>query len=171
MVLTLNPKRLFHEAGSRLFCCRHLSTGGNMPLINFGSILNFAEQLETQDGDFYTAAAANRFCAGFRELFDQFAKDAAKNVKNIQRTRRENVTEMILEQIRDFTRDAFIESSQGADTMDAAQVLETALRLEERAQRYYREAAQKLKALSEVARTLEMVGKKHRAHFLKLQEL
>ncbi len=142
-----------------------------MPLINFGSILNFAEQLETQDRDFYTAAAANEACAAFRDLFEQFAKDAAKNIQNIQRTRRENVTEMILEQIQGFSRDAFVESSAGAATMDAGQALETARRLEERAQRYYQEAAQKLKALSEVARALKLVGKKHRAHLEKLQEL
>jgi len=142
-----------------------------MPLINFGSILSFAEQIETQDRDFYTAAAANGACADFREMFEQFARDAAKNIKNIQRTRRENVTEMILEQIRDFTRDAFVESSEGANTMDAAQALATARRLEERAERYYRAAADKLKALSEVARTLKLVGKKHRAHLAKLQEL
>ena len=142
-----------------------------MPLINFGSILGFAEQLETQDRDFYTAAAANGACADFHDLFDQFARDAVKNIKNIQRTRRENVTEMILEQIRDFTRDAFIESSEGAGTMAAAQVLETARRLEERSERYYSEAARKLKALSEVARALKMVGKKHRAHLAKLQEM
>lgn len=142
-----------------------------MPLINFGSILNFAEQLETQDRDFYAAAAAKGACADFRDLFEQFAADAAKNIKNIQRTRRENVTEMILEQIRDFTRDAFVEPSEGADAMDAAQVLATARRLEERAERYYRAAADKLKALSEVARTLKLVGKKHHVHLAKLQEL
>jgi len=142
-----------------------------MPLINFGSILNFAEQIETQDRDFYTAAAANDACVHLRDLFEQFAADAAKNIKNVQRTRRENVTEMILEQIRGFTRDGFIESSQGAATMDASQALETARRLEERAQRYYAEAAEKLKALSEVARALKLVGKKHRAHLAKLQEL
>ncbi len=142
-----------------------------MPLINFGSILNFAEQIETEDRNFYTAAAANDACADYHDLFGQFAKDAAKNIQNIQRTRRENVTEMILEQIRGFTRDSFIVSSEGADRMDAAQALETARSLEERALRYYTEAAEKLKALSEVARTLKLVGKKHRAHLEKLKEL
>ena len=142
-----------------------------MPLINFGSILNFAEQIETQDRDFYAAAAGNDACAELRDLFEQFAKDAGKNIKNIQRTRRENVTEMILEQIRGFTREGFLESSEGADRMDAAQALETARRLEERALRYYTEAAEKLKSLSEVARALKLVGKKHRAHLEKLRDL
>jgi hypothetical protein len=34
-----------------------------MPLINFGSILNFAEQIETQDQEFYTGLAENKACA------------------------------------------------------------------------------------------------------------
>ena len=74
-----------------------------MPLINFGSIMSFAEELEKQDEAFYTAAAANPAFAEHKDLFEQFLKDARKNIKNVQRVRRENVTEMILEKINDFT--------------------------------------------------------------------
>ena len=141
-----------------------------MPLENFGSILNFAEELELQDEEFYTAAAGNPACADHKALFEQFAADAGKNVKNIQRTRRENVTEMILEPIKDFVRAPFCEECEGAAMMSASEVLEAARTLEDRAERYYTEAAAKIKALPEVARALKTVGKKHTAHLRKLGE-
>ncbi len=142
-----------------------------MPLENFGSILNFAEELETQDQAFYQAAAENPSCAQHKEMFAQFAANAGKNIKAVQRTRRENVTEMILEPIRDFTRAPFCENCDRADTMDAAEALETARRLEQRAQRYYLEAAEKIKAQPEVARALKMIAKKRKTHLERLSGL
>ncbi len=142
-----------------------------MPLENFGSILNFAEELESQDEAFYTTAASNPACTEYKNLFEQFAADAKKNITTIQRTRRENVTEMILESIKDFTRAPFCEECESAATMEASEVLNSAKRLEERAERYYTAAAVKIKALPEVSRALKALGKKHTAHLRKLAEL
>ena len=83
-----------------------------MPLENFGSILNFAENLECQDQEFYEAVAANPACAAYKSVFEELAADVRKNIKTVQRTRRENVTEMILEPIKDFMRDRFCEACQ-----------------------------------------------------------
>ncbi len=94
-----------------------------MPLENFGSILNFAEELEIQDQLFYATVAANPACAEHKELFEQFAADAKKNITIAQRTRRENVTEMILEPIKDFVRAPFCEECAGADSMSAEDAL------------------------------------------------
>ena len=142
-----------------------------MPLENFGSILNFAEQIESEDQAFYEILVNNPACAEHKSVYEGLASDAQKNVKNIQRTRRENVTEMILEPIKDFVRAPFCEECQGADSLSAAEALETAKRLEERGLRYYTEAAEKIKAQPEVARALKMVGKKRKAHISKLAEL
>ena len=142
-----------------------------MPLENFGSILNFAEELESQDQTFYATVAANPACSEYKEMFDQFAADAKKNITHVQRTRRENVTEMILEPIRDFSRAPFCQACEGADTMAAADVLETARRLEERAERYYLQAAEKIKALPEVGRALKTLAKKRQAHLTRLADL
>ena len=58
-----------------------------------------------------------------------------------------------------------------ADKMDAAEALDAARRLEERAVRYYTEAAVKIKAQPEVARALKLIGKKHSAHLAQLGEI
>lgn len=142
-----------------------------MPLVNFGSILNFAEEIETQDMGFYQAAAGNPACETVKGVFEQFAKDCKKNIQNAQRTRRENVTEMILEGIEDFFRAPFVEKSEGGDTLDAGSVVETAKKLEDRAIRYYGEAADKMKAQPEVSRALKTMGKKRKAHLKKIEAL
>ena len=142
-----------------------------MPLENFGSILNFAEQLEKQDQEFFAAVADNPACADYKDLFAQFAADSGKNIKTAQRTRRENVTEMILEPIRDFTREPYCEECVHAGSMSAEDALATANRLVDRAERYYTEASVKIKALPEVARALKTISKKHKAHREKLASL
>jgi len=130
-----------------------------MPLQNFGSILNFAEELERLDQRFYEAALTNPACGACAQLFADLAAEAGKNVKTVQRIRRENVTEMILEPVQDFTRASFCEGCAEAAVLPAAEVLKAAQRLEARAERYYIEAAGKLQALSEVSRALRTLGK------------
>lgn len=142
-----------------------------MPLQNFGSILNFAEDLERQDQAFYAAAAENSGCAAYRALFSELGADAARNVATVQRIRRENVTEMILEPVQDFTRDSFCEACEEAASMSAAEALETATRLEARADRYYGEAGEKMKALPEVARALKGLGKNRKSHIARLMNV
>ena len=44
-----------------------------MPLVNFGSILNFAEEIESQDAQYYTHAADNPAGATHQELFRRLA--------------------------------------------------------------------------------------------------
>ena len=142
-----------------------------MPLINFGSIMSFAEEVEKQDEAFYAVASDNPAFVEHKELFEQFSKDARKNIKNVQRVRRENVTEMILEKINDFTRAPYCEEVDPAEAKDISAILESARCLENRALRYYTDAAVKMKALSEVARALKLIGKKHTAHLKKLDTL
>jgi rubrerythrin len=127
-----------------------------MPLENFGSILNFAEEIESQDQAFYEAAASNPACTAFRQLFSALAAESGKNV---------------LEPIRDFVRAPFCEACEGAGVLGAAEVLETARRLEARALRYYTEAAEKISALPEVARSLKAFGKIRKARQAKLAGL
>ena len=135
-----------------------------MPLINFGSILNFSIELETLDEQFYTAALNNPASAAQKSVFEQCLNDCKKNQKILQRTRRENVTEMILENISDFIRAPFVIETRNPDGMNGQEVLEMAGKLEERAENYYLQAAEKMKAQSEVARILKQVAKKRTAH-------
>ena len=134
-----------------------------MPLTTFGAVLSFAEEMESGDRDFYLALAENPDCAQHRELLLRLAGEAAQRVKTAQRIRRENVTEMILEPIRDFQREPFLAGFGDPGAMNAADAIEACRVLEDRAARYYREAADKIRALPEAARGLRQLGAKRSA--------
>ncbi len=140
-----------------------------MNLNNFGSILNFAKEIEAADDAFYSASSKNSSCKEYSATFEEFAQNLKKNIKVIERTLRENITEMILERIEDFSTESFSLEIGNVDSMEKA--LESAKNIERRAIRYYSEAALKLKALSEVARNLKMLAKKRESHLNKLNTL
>ena len=132
-----------------------------MPLTNFGAILNFAETLEQADAAFYTAAAAADPGAA-RETYRELAGEGEKNLSLVRRTRRENVTEMILEPIHDFTRDRYQIAVDTPTASALPAILASAIALEDRAIAYYGDAAEKIRALPEVSRALKTLAKKRR---------
>ena len=142
-----------------------------MPLTNFGAILNFAEKVEQEDMEFYRVASSTDAGAPYRLLLDMFARDGKKLISLIKRTRRENVTEMILEPIKDFTRQAFMIAPDELPVADPQEVVKAAVKIEDRNLRYYTEAARKIKALPEVATALKQLSKKQKSLLGKLEEL
>ena len=142
-----------------------------MPLKNFGSILNFAAELEAADANFYNIAANNPAGANYKTLLEDLAKEKKKNEQLMLRTCRESVCEMILEPIVDFTRDPFISDRPAADKMTWDLLLSKALQLETKAYNFYTEAAEKIRALPEVSRALSRTATRRAADIQKLQEL
>jgi rubrerythrin len=138
-----------------------------MPLKNFGAILNFAETVETSDLEFYRRAGAV-VAAAERGLFDDLVQESKKQVALVQRTRRENVTEMILEPIQGFERGPYRVEVGNPDAADVQEVMQMAAALEERAIRYYDDAAAKIRALPEVSRAMKTLGKKRRRRLERL---
>ena len=139
-----------------------------MPLTSFGSILTFAEDLEKQDMVFYADLAENQNAGRCAALAEDFAKEGKKNIKVIQRTRRENVTEMILEPIHGFERSPYCMDSVDAQILDEADAEKAITAIEQRFVTYYNDAAVKIKALPEVANALKMLAKKHTKHLKKI---
>ena len=142
-----------------------------MELSNFGSIMGFAAELEGADKEFYEAAAASPACAAYKDLMEAFAKDEKKNEKNMLRARREHVTEMVLEPITDFTSEPYETDREFTLDMDLAQIMARALEIEEKAQSFYTQAAEKTKGLAEISRVLAKTGKKRAAHKARLEEI
>jgi rubrerythrin len=142
-----------------------------MELTNFGSIMSFAVELEGADKAFYEAAAASPACGAYEDLLEEFARDEKKNEKNMVRARREHVTEMVLEPITDFTGEPFMSDREITPQMSLEQILALALALEEKAQSFYSQAAEKTKGLAEISRVLGKTGKKRAAHKARLEEI
>ena len=131
-----------------------------MPLTNFGAILNFAEQVEREDMDFYTRAAEAAMGDLDRDRYQAFAREGKKNLALVQRTRRENVTEMILEPIRDFERGPYQVAGEAGPGAAPEEIRDSAVSRERRAVGYYTDAAAKIRALPEVSRALKTLAKK-----------
>ncbi len=142
-----------------------------MPLKNFGSILNFAAELEAADHNFYNIAASNPAAAKHKTLLENLAQEKKKNEQLMLRACRESVCEMILEPIVDFTREGFISDRDGAEKMTWDLLLSKALQLETTAQNFYVEAAKKIQALPEVVRALSRTATRRAADKQKLEEL
>ncbi len=142
-----------------------------MPLKNFGSILNFAAELEAADYNFYNIAANNPAGAKHKTLLENLAQEKKKNEQLMLRTCRESVCEMILEPIVDFTREGFVSDREGADKMTWDLLLSKALQLETTAHNFYVEAAEKIRALPEVSRALNRTATRRAADKEKLLEL
>jgi rubrerythrin len=142
-----------------------------MELKNFGSIMSFAAELEAAHKTFYEAAAASPACAEYDNMLLEFAKDAKKNEKNMLRARSEHVTEMVLEPITDFASEPFVSDTEVTSDMGPEQIIARALELEEKAHRFYNQAAEKTKGLAEISRVLAKTGKKRAAHKVQLEAL
>jgi rubrerythrin len=142
-----------------------------MMLESFGAILTFSAEMEALDKAFYEAAAQNPSCESEKELFASFSRESAKGEKTALRVRRENVTEMILEPIKDFSSDAFTCDRGTPQGADRGSILATAGTLEGKALSFYEEASVRIKALPEVARALKSLAKKRKARIRKLDEL
>jgi rubrerythrin len=142
-----------------------------MPLNNFGSILNFAEALERRHLDFYENAARSPACTDLADRFEQLARQGRKQMQTIQRTRRENVTEMILEPIRDFYRAPYETTVDDPSGRSREAIVEDARRLEQTAEAFYQAAQEKIKALPEVARALKTIGKKRTRRIQLLEDI
>ncbi len=138
-----------------------------MPLTNFGAILNFAETLEKDDMGFYARAVGTLADGAHQALFEALAGEGKKNIALVQRTRRENVTEMILEPIQGLARGSYQVATNAMDTDD---LVLAAIALEQRAYHYYSDAADKIRALPEVSRALKMLAKKRNKRLGKLQD-
>jgi len=142
-----------------------------MPLTSFGSILTFAEKFEIQDMAFYSEAINNPACNELKEVVEPFIKEGKKLIAIVQRTRRENVTEMILEPIHDFVRAPFFIEKMDGTAMTAVKALDAAKAIEQRSIDYYTSAAIKIKALPEVAVALKLLAKKHTARLKKVNTI
>ena len=111
-------------------------------LNQFGAIMTFAIELETQIRDYYQAAGS-----------EDRAKEADKRRSNLERVRRENVTEIKLEPI-----DGLHDADYVLNTADISAAGQSAV--EKIAAQFYADVAPKIN-VREAQRVLERYAKQH----------
>ena len=143
-----------------------------MELSTFGSLLAFAIEIEERAARFYLAASDNPDCAAAKETLLSLAHQNDKRRKQLVETRQEHVTEMVLEPITDLRRSDYEMESTSPSGMDCAQVLTEAVGMEERAQRFYSDAAVKGRdLLAGVARSFRRLAREKQSRVQELEGL
>ncbi len=129
-----------------------------MDLGTFGAIMKFALDVEGEVAKFYESAKEMVKDQELVDLFDSLANRGQKRVKTIERVRRENVTEMILEQISGLDSDTYKPETSPPDTLDDDALRGTAIEIEKKLQAFYTQAGVKIDFLSEVAYSFELLA-------------
>ena len=135
-----------------------------MDLATFGAIMTFALELEKRAAVYYEEAARG----SLEESFSDLAKRAHKRAKRIERTRREGITEIILEPITGMDGDDYrVELSSSGDE---SEIINQAIKFIETSIRFYQDAAVKI-PVKEVARTCQRMAQESEKQKAELQRL
>jgi len=129
-----------------------------MELGTFGAIMKFALEVENDVIRFYTSASRLAKNQKLARLFDSLANRGQKRIKTIERVRRENVTEMILEPITGLDSDTYTPVITIPERPDDKTLQEIAVEIEKKLQAFYNQAAVKVDFLSEVAYAFELLA-------------
>jgi rubrerythrin len=136
-----------------------------MKLGTFGAVMGYAAQLIQQSAGFYETALHAVQNPELAALLQSLADDANKDLAALEQARRENVTEMILEPITGLRREEY-EVDVPRPASDA-EIVQAAKRLEERDERFFRDASAKV-PLPEVARLFRRMAAKKQKNLSKL---
>ncbi|MBI4240171.1 MAG: hypothetical protein HY613_00510 [Candidatus Rokubacteria bacterium] len=138
-----------------------------MELTTFGAVLGFAIEQERAASQLYAEASRDPRSGGLAALFSEAATEKRAHVGWLERSRREQVAEMILVPISDLRDEAFLPSPP--TDLERSQILDRMIDREEAAHRFYRVAAQRI-GLPEVAKLLERIAGRTASRRLVLEQ-
>jgi len=141
-----------------------------MTLSTFGAIMGFAAEMVGRTKVTFEALAEKAKDPELKRTLQEFAAEEGKMHALMERTRREHVTEMILEPITGLYKKEYDVDLKHADQKDDADVLRVASALQQREERFFQDAAAKV-PLPEVARIFRKMSKKKEENRGRLQTL
>ena len=141
-----------------------------MALGTFGAIMGFAAETAGKTEEVYKTFASRAKTQTLKEVFQGLAEEEVKNHALMVKTRRENVTEMILEPITGLQQEDYEIDPKVPEVTEDAGLLKTVLMIEERQKKFFRDASSKV-PLPEVARIFRKVAQKKEDNLARLQGL
>ncbi len=141
-----------------------------MALTTFGAIMGFAAEMAEKTGEVFKTLVSKAKTQGLREVLQGLAEEEAKNHALMVRTRREHVTEMILEPVAGLQQEDYAIDLRTPEFTEDADLLKAALIIEERQKRFFRDVSSKV-PLPEVARIFRKVAQKKEENLTRLQGL
>lgn len=141
-----------------------------MELNTFGALLKFALALEDAAERFYREAAPTAETEALKGSFAALAQAAKSNMQRLERVRREHVNEMLLESVEGLKAGDYQLGAPVPPTTCDAGLTSAAAGLEAGAERFYREAADRL-SIPEVVRSFLKLADGHARAGARLQEV
>ena len=141
-----------------------------MALTTFGAIMGFAAEMVKQAEDIYKTLAQKTENNALKEVFEALSGEEGKNHGLMIKTRRENVTEMILEPVTGLHQEDYEIHLKITDLREDADLLRAALILEERGKKFFQGASAKV-PLPEVARIFRKMVQRKEENLEKLRGL
>jgi rubrerythrin len=141
-----------------------------MALSTFGAIMNFALEKVGYSVNIYKSMVQKAKDSVLKETLQLLLDEEIRNDTLMEQTRRENVTEMILEPITGLEQEDYeitVDLPKQAKDID---LLKVALVLEEKERNFFSDSSAKI-PLPEVARTFRKVAQKKEKTLAKLKAL
>ncbi|MHA1137132.1 MAG: hypothetical protein ACTSSE_11665 [Candidatus Thorarchaeota archaeon] len=132
-----------------------------MDLGTFGAIMKFALEIEGKVSDFYKEASELAKDDAFVGLLGDLVTRGKKRAKTLERVRRENVTEMILEPIEGLDSDSFEIETTISQDVDDPTIKALASTIETTLKNFYTAAAKKIDFLPEAEYAFELLAEKN----------
>jgi len=141
-----------------------------MALTTFGAIMGFAAEITGRTGEIYKTMVQKAKDHGLKEALQALSVEGGKSHSLMEKTRRENVTEMILEPISGLRQEDYEIDLKVTDQMGDADLLKAALAFEERERKFFSDVSTKV-PLPEVARVFRKLAQKKQENLERLQGL
>ncbi len=132
-----------------------------MELGTFGAIIKYALDIETEVANFYETSSDIAKNAELESIFADLVVRGQKRKKTLERVRRENVTEMILEPIIGFDSDSYSIVTEISKSVNDDNLRTLAMNIETMLQKFYTTAAVKTDFLIEAAYAFELLAEKN----------
>jgi len=133
----------------------------SLDLGTFGAIMKYALEIENSVTDYYGKAINEVTDPILKELLSNLISRGQKRVQTLERVRRENVTEMILEPIEGLDSDSFEIKTDMPE--DKESIKKVAVEIEKTLLEFYNAAAAKIDFLPEAAYAFELLAEKNEA--------
>ncbi len=141
-----------------------------MALSTFGAIMNFALERVGYSVNIYRRMVQKAEDSVLKETLQLLLDEELRNDALMEQTRRENVTEMILEPITGLQQGEYEIGVNLSDQAKDIDLLKVALVLEEKERNFFSDSSGKI-PLPEVARTFRKVAQKKEKTLVKLKAL
>ena len=141
-----------------------------MTLSTFGAIMGFAAEMVKHSLTTYQTIVQRAKDTVFKEHLQGLLGEKEKEIALMEQTRRENVTEMILEPITGLHQGDYEFEVEIPDQAKDLDLLKIVLIFEEREQKFFQDSSQKV-PLPEVARIFRKVAQKKEKNLTKLKSL